>query len=95
MKLNERAEITPGKKDIFTDLVIAAHQDDIEIMCPQGIIRGYKSDAFGLVAVVTADGAGSPRAGKFANVTDKEMKEIRKEEQKKAAELEIMQCFSS
>lgn len=87
MKLNERAEITPGKKDVFTDLVIAAHQDDIEIMCPQGIIRGYKSDAFGLVAVVTADGAGSPRAGKFANVTDKEMKEIRKEEQKKAAEL--------
>lgn len=87
MKLNEKAEIMNGNKDIFTDLVIAAHQDDIEIMCPQGIIRGYQSQAFGLIAVVTADGAGSPRAGKFATVTDKEMKEIRKEEQKKAAQI--------
>jgi len=68
-------------------LAIAAHQDDIEIMCPQAIIRGYQSQAFGLVAVVTADGAGSARAGKFANVTDKEMRDIRKVEQRTAAEL--------
>jgi len=40
-----------------------------------------------LVAVVTADGAGSARAGKFANVTDKEMRDIRKVEQRTAAEL--------
>jgi LmbE family N-acetylglucosaminyl deacetylase len=87
MKLNERADVVQGKKDIFTDLAIAAHQDDIEIMCPQAIIRGYQSQAFGLVAVVTADGAGSARAGKYANVTDKEMRAIRKQEQVKAAEL--------
>jgi LmbE family N-acetylglucosaminyl deacetylase len=87
MKLNERAEIMEGKKDIYTDLAIAAHQDDVEIMCPQAIIRGYQSQAFGLVAVVTADGSGSARAGKFAAVTDKEMRDIRKIEQRTAAEL--------
>lgn len=87
MKLNERAEIVEGKKDIYTDLAISAHQDDVEIMCPQAIIRGYQSDGFGLVAVVTADGAGSARAGKYASFTDKEMRKVRKTEQKKAAEI--------
>lgn len=87
MKLNKNAEIVKGSKDIFTDLVIAAHQDDVEIMCPQGIVRGYKSDAFGLVAVITANGSGSPRTGPYANTTDAEMIAIRREEQIQAAKI--------
>lgn len=87
MELNKKAEIVKGSKDIFTDLVIAAHQDDVEIMCPQGIVRGYQSDAFGLVAVITANGSGSPRTGSYANTTDAEMVEIRKAEQMEAAKI--------
>lgn len=87
MKLNPKAEVVPGKKQIYTDLVIAAHQDDIEIMCPQGIVKGYQSDKYGLVAVVTADGGGSPRAGDFATMTDEEMKKVRRLEQMEAARI--------
>ena len=84
MELNKNAEIVKGSKDIFTDLVIAAHQDDVEIMCPQGIVRGYKSDAFGLVAVITANGSGSPRTGPYAHTRDAEMIAIRRQEQMQA-----------
>lgn len=83
MKLNPKALLMLGKP-VSTDLVIAAHQDDIEIMCPQGIVKGYQSEVYGLVAVVATDGAGSPRTGKFANMTDDEMKKVRIEEQRAA-----------
>lgn len=86
MKLNEKAVVMQGKP-IYTDMVIAAHQDDIEIMCPQGIVKGYQSDKFGLVAVVSADGAGSPRTGKFANMTNEEMKVVRVQEQRAAQKI--------
>jgi Uncharacterized proteins, LmbE homologs len=68
-------------------MVIAAHHDDIEIMCPQGIVKGYKSAVCGLVAVVMTDGAGSPRTGEYASFTDEQMKTVRKEEQKEAARI--------
>ena len=87
MQLNKNAEIVHGKKQIFTELVVAAHQDDIEIMCPQAIIKGYQSDKYGVVAVVCADGAGSPRTGKFAVMTDEDMMKVRRVEQIKAAEI--------
>ncbi len=87
MQLNDRHEIVNGTRQIYTDMVIAAHQDDIEIMCPQGIIKGYQSDKYGLVAVVCADGSGSPRNGKYAGVTNEEMVKIRRLEQMKAAEI--------
>ncbi len=87
MKLNSKAETVHGKKSVYTDLVISAHQDDIEIMCPQAIIKGYQSKENGMVAVVCTDGAGSPRAGEFANMTDEEMKRVRRVEQIRAAEV--------
>ena len=43
MQLNKKAEVVCGKKQIYTELVVAAHQDDIEIMCPQAIIKGEGS----------------------------------------------------
>ncbi|MDD3946330.1 MAG: PIG-L family deacetylase [Clostridia bacterium] len=85
MKLNKKSEIVHGQKQIYTDMVIAAHQDDIEIMCPQGIIKGYQNSTFGLVAVVATNGSGSPRAGKFAAMTDAEMMKVRRLEQIAAA----------
>ncbi|MDD2522239.1 MAG: PIG-L family deacetylase [Anaerolineaceae bacterium] len=70
-----------------THLCIAAHQDDIEIMAIDGILRAYeRSDAHFTGCVVT-DGHGSPRAGKFADVSDDEMARIRVEEQKEAARI--------
>lgn len=87
MNLNKNAELVKGSKDVFTDIVFAAHQDDIEIMCPQGILRGYKSEAFGLVGVVTANGSGSPRTGPYANMSDAEMIKTRREEQIQAAKI--------
>lgn len=85
LALNPNAETVHGRKQIYTDLVISAHQDDIEIMCPQGILKGYQSDKFGLVAVVAADGSGSPRAGEYASFSDEEMKKVRRLEQIEAA----------
>jgi len=87
MSLNHKAEIIHGKRQIFTDMVIAAHHDDIEIMCPQGIVKGYQSDKFGLVAVVATDGSGSPRAGEYASLSDEQMKGVRRLEQIEAAAL--------
>lgn len=70
-----------------THLCIAAHQDDIEIMAHGAIAacRG-RSDA-GFTGVVVTDGGGSPRSGPFAGLTDEEMKRVRRDEQRRAAEL--------
>lgn len=87
MELNKNSEIVHGNKRVYTDMVIAAHQDDIEIMCPQGIIKGYQSKDFGLVAVVATNGSGSPRTGKFASMTDEEMMRVRRLEQMEAAKI--------
>jgi len=87
MILNKNSEIVHGNKNVYTDMVISAHQDDIEIMCPQGIIKGYQSKEFGLVAVVATNGSGSPRAGKFGTMTDAEMMKVRRLEQIRAAEI--------
>lgn len=70
-----------------THLAISAHQDDIEFMAYDGILKSYDSDREYFTAVVVGDGAGSPRAGKYAECTDEEMKAIRIEEQKAAARL--------
>ena len=87
MQLNKKAEVVNGSKQIYTELVVAAHQDDIEIMCPQAIIKGYQSDKYGVVGVVCADGSGSPRSGPFAHMTNEEMMKVRRLEQIKAAEI--------
>lgn len=85
MILNEKAEIFDGAKKVYTHLVIAAHQDDVEIMCGDGIAQCYNDENKGLVAVIVSDGAGSPRNGKFANFTNEQMSKQRRLEQKEAA----------
>lgn len=90
MNLNEKAiEYIPenAKKGNKVNLCISAHQDDIEIMAYHGIIDAYNSADKVFVACVTTDGAGSARTGKYACFTDDDMKQIRVEEQKNAAEI--------
>ena len=68
-------------------LCIAAHQDDIEIMAADGILKCYENENLHFTGCVVTDGHGSPRAGKFAHVSDDEMAQIRIEEQKEAARI--------
>ncbi len=68
-----------------TVMGIGAHQDDLEIMCYQGIL-----DCFGLsdewfFGVTVTNGAGSPRSGLYETCTDEDMQQIRRREQMKAA----------
>jgi LmbE family N-acetylglucosaminyl deacetylase len=70
-----------------THLCIAAHQDDIEIMAYHGIAACHGSAGQWFTGVVVTDGAGSPRAGKFAEFSDAQMKAVRRDEQRSAARL--------
>jgi LmbE family N-acetylglucosaminyl deacetylase len=68
-----------------THLAVGAHQDDVEIMAIDGILACIQRQDRWFSAVVVTDGAGSPRAGAYAETTDEAMQVIRAEEQKKAA----------
>ncbi len=70
-----------------THLCVVAHQDDIEIMAHAGITACYGQPDRHFTGVVVTNGAGSPRAGAYAAKTDLEMQQIRREEQRRAAEL--------
>jgi LmbE family N-acetylglucosaminyl deacetylase len=66
-----------------THMAIAAHQDDVEVMALEGILAGFGGDR-GFMAVIVTNGAGSPRAGRYANHSDQAMQTVRRQEQKKA-----------
>ncbi len=68
-----------------THLGIGAHQDDLEIMAVDGILKCYSRDDAWFTGVVVSDGAGAPRAGRFAGFTNPQMVAARIEEQKRAA----------
>ncbi|MDF2686875.1 MAG: putative LmbE-like protein, partial [Clostridia bacterium] len=68
-----------------THLAISAHQDDIELMAYDGILKCFAKNDKWFSAIVTTNGAGSPRTGLYADYTDEEMQKVRKLEQKKAA----------
>jgi len=70
-----------------THLGIGAHQDDLEIMAYHGIARCVGDDARWFGGITCTDGAGSPRAGAFADFSDEQMKEVRRDEQNEAARL--------
>jgi len=69
----------------LTHLGIGAHQDDLEFMAFHGIAAcfGRADQWFG--GVTCTNGAGSPRAGVYADCTDEQMRTIRREEQRTAA----------
>jgi len=68
-----------------THLAIAAHQDDIEIMAYDGILKCFGSSDKWFTGVVVTNGAGSPRNDLYAAYSDEQMQIIRRAEQKKAA----------
>jgi LmbE family N-acetylglucosaminyl deacetylase len=68
-----------------THMSIAAHQDDIEIMAADGILKCYQQTDRWFTGVVVTDGRGSPRDALYGDYTDEEMRLVRIEEQKKAA----------
>jgi LmbE family N-acetylglucosaminyl deacetylase len=68
-----------------THLAIAAHQDDLEIMAADGILRAFQQEDRWFTGVVVTDGAGSPRDDLYKDYTDERMRHVRRREQKKAA----------
>lgn len=68
-----------------THMAFSAHQDDIEFMAQDGILECFGKEDKWFYSVVVTNGAGSPRAGLYAEYTDEQMQTVRKLEQKKAA----------
>ena len=68
-----------------THLAIAAHQDDIEIMAIDGILKCYQNPELHFTGCTVTDGRGTPRTGPFGHLTDEQMAKVRHEEQKEAA----------
>lgn len=71
----------------ITHLGIGAHQDDLEFMAFHGILECFASDTQWFGGVTCTNGSGSSRTGPYANCTDAQMMEIRRQEQNTAAML--------
>jgi LmbE family N-acetylglucosaminyl deacetylase len=70
-----------------THLCVAAHQDDIEIMAYAGIADCLELPGKAFGGVVVTNGAGSPRTGTYASLTDADMQAVRRQEQRTAAQV--------
>jgi LmbE family N-acetylglucosaminyl deacetylase len=68
-----------------THMGVSAHQDDLEIMGIDGILKCFQKKDQWFTGVVVTDGSGSPRAGIYQDYTNAEMQAVRQLEQKKAA----------
>lgn len=70
-----------------THLCVIAHQDDIEINAYPAVAECHgRTDRF-FTGVVMTNGAGSARTGRYAATTDEEMQQIRRQEQRRAADV--------
>ena len=69
----------------ITHLGIGAHQDDLEFMAFHGILQCFHEDTEWFGGVTCTNGSGSARTGPYADCTDGQMMEVRKEEQRQAA----------
>lgn len=93
MKLNQKQAswYIPDNKPLdeaikrTTHMSIAAHQDDIEIMAYDGILKCLGKEDAWFFGVVVTNGSGSARDGIYKDYTDEQMIEVRRLEQKKAA----------
>ena len=68
-----------------THLGIGAHQDDLEFMTVHGILACFGRPDKAYCGVTCTNGAGSPRAGVYAECTDDQMRAVRRVEQRTAA----------
>ena len=70
-----------------THMCVGAHPDDVEVMAHSGLAECYgRTDKF-FTGVVVTNGAGSSRTGPYAAFTDGQMQAVRREEQRRAADL--------
>lgn len=69
----------------ITHMAIGAHQDDLEIMAYDGILKCFQRDDRWFCGVVATNGSGSPRDDVYKDYADEEMQVVRRKEQKKAA----------
>ena len=70
-----------------THMAVGAHQDDLEIMAFDGILKCFQREDRWFTGVVVTNGAGSPRDDLYKDYTDEAMRAVRIKEQKKAAVL--------
>jgi LmbE family N-acetylglucosaminyl deacetylase len=75
-----------------THLAVGAHQDDLEFMAIHGILECFERQDRWFAGVTVTDGGGSPRAGRYADYSDKEMRRVRLEEQRRAAAIGKYGC---
>ncbi len=77
----------PGEAGLArtTHMAIGAHQDDLEIMAYDGILKCFQREDRWFCGVVATDGSGSPRDDLYADYSDEAMRVVRRKEQKKAA----------
>jgi len=68
-----------------THLGVCAHQDDVEIMAIDGVLKCYQHQDQWFTGVVVTNGAGSAREGIYADYSDEDMQAVRAKEQLKAA----------
>ena len=82
----------PGALERTTHLCVGAHQDDQELMAYHGIAACYDSDDNWFSGVIVTNGGGSARVGAFADYSDEQMMAVRKQEQRKAADIGRYAC---
>ncbi len=89
---NKTADIyIPDNKSITqaagrtTHMAIGAHQDDVELLGFHGIGCCFKAKDRWFTGVTVTDGKGSPRSGRYVDMSDKEMASVRRIEQRKAS----------
>jgi LmbE family N-acetylglucosaminyl deacetylase len=70
-----------------THMAVGAHQDDLEIMAIDGILKCFQREDRWFTGVVVTNGSGSPRDVLYKDYTDEAMQVVRAREQKKAAVL--------
>lgn len=95
MKLNKEEALVfvPSNEDETkclkqtTHMCIAAHQDDVEIMAYDGVVKCFQQPNKHFSAIVVTNGAGSARDNVYKDFTNEEMIQVRKKEQIKAAQL--------
>jgi LmbE family N-acetylglucosaminyl deacetylase len=68
-----------------THMGVGAHQDDLEFMAMHGILQCFGRGERWFCGVTATNGAGSSRAGIYADFTDEQMRGVRRVEQRNAA----------
>jgi LmbE family N-acetylglucosaminyl deacetylase len=68
-----------------THVGIGAHADDLELMAFHGIARCLSTPGCWFGGVVASDGARAPRIGRFSALSNEELRDVRRAEQRAAA----------